>query len=294
VLLARYSLPAVPRGRYRIEAARAVFEDPFALALSEADVASATTLLVYPRLVELERLFSQAGGASLAGGRVLLRRTAGFDLHSVREYQEGASLRKVHWPTTARRGTLMVKELEDAPHDEVGVLLDAYRHAVVGESFDVQVRAAGSILRSHALRGRRAVLTVSTSPPESCHVASFDGEWRLALELLAAAEPTGSDPPERFLGRDASPAANATELVAVTAALTPRLADALLERAFGRHPTSLVLVDAPSFRPEEAPPPRDPALLRLQAAGVPVAVIRRGDDLAAKLSGLAEALASHG
>ena len=293
-LLARYSLSAVPRGRYGIEAARAVFEDPFALALAEADVGSATTLLVYPRLVELERLFSQAGGATLAGGRVLFRRTAGFDLHSVREYQEGESLRKVHWPTTARRGTLMVKELEDAPHDEVAVLLDAYRHSAVGGSFDVQVRAAGSILRSHAIRGRRAVLTVSTSTAESCHVASFDGEWRLALELLAAAEPTGSDPPERFLGRDASPAANATELVVVTAALTPLLVETLVERALGRRPTSLVLVDAPSFGPQEAAPVRDPALLRLQASGVPVAVVRRGDDLAAKLSGLAEALASHG
>ena len=79
----------------------------------------------------------------------------------------------------------------------------------------------------------------------------------------------------------------------VTALLTPSLADALLERAFARRPTSLVFVDATSFRQEEAPPVRDPALLRLQASGVAVAVVRRGDDLAAKLSGLAEALAAH-
>ena len=293
-LLARYTLPALRRGRYRIAAARAIFEDPFGLALAEAQLGGETTLLVYPRLVELERLFSQAGGAAHAGGRVLLRRTAGFDLHSVREYQQGESLRKVHWRTTARRGTLMVKELEDAPHDEVAVLLDADARAVVGESFDAQVRAAGSILRAHALRGRRTVLTISSSPPESCHVASFGGDWRVALELLAAIEPTGGDPLDRFLGRDGSPATQAMELVVVTALLTPSLADALLERAFARRPTSLALVDAASFGPDEAQPLRDPALLRLQASGVPVAVVRRGDDLAAKLSGLAEALAAHG
>jgi len=293
-LLARYVLSAVPRGRYRFEAVRAVFEDPFALARAELLLGTESALLVYPRLVELERLFSQSGGSTQAGGRVLLRRTAGYDLHSVREYAQGDSLRKVHWRTTARRGTLMVKELEDTPHDEVAVVLDADGRAVVGESFDVQVRAAGSILRAHAVRGRRSLLTVTSSPAETSHVASFDGEWRVVLELLAAAEPTGTEPVARFLDRDASAAAQAAELVVVTAALDLRLTDALLERALGRRPTALVLVEAASFGHEDTPPARDPALLRLHAAGVPVATIRRGDDLAAKLSGFEEAYTAHG
>ena len=58
-LLARYVLAGVPRGRYRFEAVRAVFEDPFGLARAETELGSESTLLVYPRLVDLERLFSQ-------------------------------------------------------------------------------------------------------------------------------------------------------------------------------------------------------------------------------------------
>ncbi len=293
-LLARYVLPAVPRGRYRFEAVRAVFEDPFGLARAETDLGSESTLLVYPRLVDLEHIFSQNAGLSQAGGRVLLRRTAGFDLHSVREYQQGESLRKVHWRTTAKRGMLMIKELEDTPHDEVAVLLDADGRSVVEGSFDVQVRAAGSILLAHVMRNRRSGLTVTSAPPETCHVASFDGEWRLALELLAAAEANGGEPLTRFLGRDGSPAVHATELIAVTASLDAALGDALLERSLARKPTSLVLVEAASFRPGGAPPSRNPALLRLQAGGIPVAVLRQGDDLAAKLSGFEEALAARG
>ena len=231
----RYVLPEVPRGRYRFDAVRAVFEDPFGLAHAEQDLGAESTLLVYPRLVELERVFSELG-VTLAGGHVVLRRTAGFDLHSVREYQQGESLRKVHWRTTAKRGELMVKELEDMPHDEIAVLLDADSRAVVGESFDVQVRAAGSILRANALRGRRALLSITSSPPETCQVGSIDSEWRSALELLAAAEPTGKDALARFLERDASPALQAVELVVVTAALEPQLVDALLDRAFARRP----------------------------------------------------------
>src|SRR4029453_6584614 len=117
-------LPAMPRGRYRFDAVRAVFEDPFGLARAEQTLGAESTLLVYPRLAGLERVFSELG-VTMAGGHVVLRRTSGFYLHSVREYQQGESLRKVHWRTTARRGELMVKELEDMPHDEVAVLLDA-------------------------------------------------------------------------------------------------------------------------------------------------------------------------
>jgi uncharacterized protein (DUF58 family) len=289
----RYVLPEVARGRYRFDAVRAVFEDPFGLAHAEQDLGAESTLLVYPRLVELERVFSELG-VTLAGGHVVLRRTAGFDLHSVREYQQGESLRKVHWRTTAKRGELMVKELEDMPHDEIAVLLDADSRAVVGESFDVQVRAAGSILRANALRGRRALLSITSSPPETCQVGSIDSEWRSALELLAAAEPTGKDSLARFLERDASPALHAVELVVVTAALEPQLVDALLDRAFARRPVSLVLVDASSFNGGEPVPLREPALLRLQSGGVPVVSLQRGDDLAAKLSGLEEVRAASG
>jgi hypothetical protein len=188
----------------------------------------------------------------------------------------------------------MVKELEDMPHDEVAVLLDAHEQAVVGESFDVQVRAAGSILRAHALRGRRSLLTITSSPPKSSHVASFEGEWRIALELLATVEPNGTEPVARFLDRDASGASQAGELVVVTGALDARLTDALLDRAFARQPTALVLVDTASFGAGEAQPLRDPALLRLHAAGVPAVTLRRGDNLVAKLSGFEEAYAAHG
>jgi uncharacterized protein (DUF58 family) len=286
-LLGQYVLPHLARGRYQFEGARTVIEDPFGLFVAESPTSGEATLLVYPRLVEIDRLFSEGGGAAQEGGRMLMRRTTGFDLHSVRDYQEGESLRKVHWKTTARRGRLMVKELEDTPHDEVAVLLDANAEAAIGDTFDVQVRAAGSILRVHALRGRRALLAVTTAPPDYRRVTSFDGEWQLARELLAAVEPTGRERAEAFLARDSSPAGQAVELVVVTALLTARLTDELVDRTLAYRPASLVLV-----RPH-AEHVRDPLLLRLHAGGVPVTVLQPGDDLRAKLSALPVQAAAH-
>ena len=281
---ARYVLRSLPRGRYAFEDVRAVLEDPFGFQRREAWLPPSGALLVYPRLVELERLFSEGGLRGQDGRRLLLRRPSGFDLHSVREYEQGESLRRVHWRATAKRGQLMVKELEDAPRDEAAVVLDADAAGVVGapprSSFDLAVRAAGSILRAHTRRGRRAVLIVNSAARETQRVESPDGDWRRALDLLATVEPNGRTPLAAMLADEAGPAARALELAVVTASLTPALVERLLARTLARSMVSLVLVDAASFNGGAAEVPRrEPALLRLQAAGVAVAVVRAGDDL---------------
>ncbi|HEU5280065.1 MAG TPA: DUF58 domain-containing protein [Gaiellaceae bacterium] len=281
-LSVRYVLTAVPRGRYAFSDVRAELSDPFALEQAVVPLPEPGALLVYPKLVRLGPLFSESGERSHDGRRLLLRRNTGFELHSVREYEQGESLRRVHWPSTARRGQLMVKELEDAPRDEIAVLLDADAKAVVGESFDVQVRAAGSLLDAYVRRGRRAVLIVNSQSQDVQHVHSPAADWRRALELLAAVEPSGDTPVARLLGED-SPAARALELVMVTARLEHGLVDRLVQRALSRRKVSVVYVDAASFNGRARR--RDPVLLRLQAAGIAVAVVRAGDDLAARLTG---------
>jgi len=288
----RYTLERVPRGRYTFENVRAELGDPFGLEGVIMSLPTPGALLVYPRLARLERLFSESGGRSHDGRRLLLRRQSGFELHSVREYEEGESLRRVHWPSTARRGQLMVKELEDSPRDEIAVLLDADSKAVVGESFDVQVRAAGSILDAHVRENRRAVLVVNSARREVQHVHSPAADWQRALEVLAAAEATGSIPAAGLLGEEDGPVARALDLAVVTARLEPGLVDRLLQRALSRRNVSVVYVDPASF--SGRPPKPEPALLRLDAAGVPVAVVRAGDDLGERLAGAPGQQALHG
>jgi uncharacterized protein (DUF58 family) len=289
---AGYLLERLPRGRYTFEESVAVIEDPFGLERVEQPLDAPGALLIYPRLVELDRLFSEGGTRAQDGRRLLLRRPSGFDLHSVREYEHGDSLRKVHWRSTARRAQLMVKELEDAPRDEVAVLLDADPNAVVGRSFDLQVRAAGSLLLSHVRRGRRAVLAINGPLPEQQAVRSAEGDWRQALDLLAAVEPEPGPPLAAMLADEANAVTRSLELTVVTASLPPRLVERLAERALASGNVAVVLVDAASFA--GAAPKPIPELLRLQASGVAIAVLRDGDDLAERLSAVEPAEAAHG
>ena len=278
------NLGPLPRGVFALSAPKVAFGDLLGLVTVTPRVAcEPATVVVRPRLTALDGLFSDAGRTAGDGRKVLLRRTAGFDFHSVREYEQGESLRRVHWPTSARRGQLMVKELEDTAHDGVVVILDCDPRYAVGEppgsSFDAGVRVAGSLLQAHAVRGRAATL-VSTGRTRAVvpvrSAADLDG----AVSSLAAAEPDALDGLARFLGGDHSWASSG-ELAVVTAT-TDASAFAKVLAFSTRRLVSVVWIDAASFasRPTRA----EPGLLRLAAHGVPTAVVRHGDDLAAVLS----------
>jgi uncharacterized protein (DUF58 family) len=288
-------LGRLPRGIYMLSDTRVVFGDLLGLvSVAPCTTCEPATAVVRPRLTALDGLFSDAGRAAGDGRRVLLRRSAGFDFHSVRQYEQGESLRRVHWPTSARRGQLMVKELEDTAYDGVVVILDCDPRCTAGEpadsSFDAAVRVAGSLLQAHASRGRLVTL-VSTGRaraviPVRSAAADFDG----AIGQLAAAEPDALDGLARFLAGDHSWLSSG-ELAVVTATTDPAGFAQVLGLAT-RRLVSVVWIDAASFvgRPTRT----EPGLLRLGAHGIPTAVVRRGDDLASVLSARTLEAVAHG
>jgi uncharacterized protein (DUF58 family) len=292
---ATVDLGPLPRGVYATEEAEVVVGDLLGLVSVRPPLAcERLTFVVRPRLVALDGLFSEAGRVGGDGRRLLLRRAAGFDFHSVREYEQGESLRRVHWPTSARRGQLMVKELEDTARDGVVVLLDCDPAGAVGtppdSSFDAAVRAAGSILQAHAARGRSATLVTTGSDGQVVPVRSTRGDLGGAVTCLAAACADARHGLARALHANPSLAGTA-ELVIVTATLDPAAFSVVIAAA-ARRATSLVWVDAASFaaRPTRA----DAGVLRLAAHGIPTAVVRKGDDLAAVLSARSLEAAAHG
>jgi uncharacterized protein (DUF58 family) len=292
---ARIDLGALPRGVYALSDTAVVLGDLLGLlSITPRVVAQQGSIVVRPRLAALDGLFCDGGSAVGDGRRVLLRRAAGFDFHSVREYEQGESLRRVHWPTSARRGQLMVKELEDTTHDGVVVILDCDGRCQVGtppeSTFDTAVRAAGSIVQAHAARGRTATLVSTGRAWAGVAVRSATADLDGLLTALAAAEPDARDGLARFLAGDHRWSTSG-ELVVVTASDDPAAFTRLLALS-ARRSLSVVWIDAPSFasRPTRA----EPGLLRLAAHGIPTAVVRRGDDLAAALSARALREAARG
>jgi uncharacterized protein (DUF58 family) len=277
------------RGRYVLGPGRLLVDDPLGVSRIELQVPAGGTVLVRPRVPTLSVLFSDSGGRGEGGRFAHVRRPSGFEPHGVREYVEGEPLRAVHWPTSARRGELMVRELEDAPRESVAVVLDVERATVTGppgaSSLDDAVRAAAGLVRAHATRSLGVMLVVGTPAPDVHRVRIPGHEWERALDALAAVEGVDGAPlrslvaPRGVLGALA-------ELVVVTA--RPEVVvDALVARAATAHGCAVVAVDAPTYagRPPSAP---SAALLRLAAAGCSVAVLRRGVPVEDALSGIEE------
>jgi uncharacterized protein (DUF58 family) len=280
-------LPRMPRGRYHLGPGRLRATDPLGLTRVEVPVERESTLTVRPRVPELGTLFTETGAWGEGGRRALVRRPSGLEPHGVREYQEGEPLRAVHWPTSARRGELMVRELEDAPRDSIAVVLDTEASTVAGErgdsSLDDAVRAAAGIVRAHALRSRRALLVIGAPQPGIHAVRSVGRDWDQALDALAAVEPAAATP-LRDLVAARGPLGSVPELVVVTAR-PEAVADALVARSAVGRSSALVAVDAPTYAGRPAAGP-SAVMLRLAAAGVALTVLRHGTPLVEALGGL--------
>jgi len=285
VAVGEIDLGPLPRGVFAFSGTEVVLGDLLGLETVTPRVAcEPATVVVRPRLTALDSLFSDAGRAAGDGRRILLRRAAGFDFHSVREHEQGESLRRVHWPTSARRGQLMVKELEDTAHDGVVVILDCDPRCAVGtppdSSFDTAVRVAGSLLQAHAQRGRLATLVSSGHTRAVVPIRSATADFDGAVSALAAAEPDALDGLARFLAGD-HPWASSGEFAIVTATTDQGAFAEMLALARQRS-VSIVWIDAASFASRTTR--AEPGLLRLAAHGIATAVVRRDDDLAAVLS----------
>ena len=208
-------------------------------------------------------LLGERARATLDGRRLLLRRPSGFELHGVREHVEGESLRRVHWPSTARRGELMVKELEDAPRDEVAVLLDCDARVGRRQPPDSSFDAPGARRRLDPAAPTRAA---GAAPCSSLNSRGRETQ-RVALVRGRLARARSSCSPPSSRARLAPAAALLADEGGAGGALararrrhrrrsTGRSLDRLLQRALGRHSVSLVYVDAASFAPGAAAPAR--------------------------------------
>lgn len=101
--------------------------DPFGFFSNQQIFPSVDSLLVLPMIIPIGDFLSLAG--LLPGGKAIQRKSFDVTPHAsgVREYLHGDALKSIHWPSTARRGKLMVKEFDQDPQSEMWIFLDAQK-----------------------------------------------------------------------------------------------------------------------------------------------------------------------
>lgn len=161
------TIPTRRRGVFPIGPLEVIRVDPFWLAVGrwrdERDDRRPPSVTVHPKVYDL---VGPQGAVRVVESESLLRRIAtdpmaGFV--SMREYVPGDDPRLIHWPTTARTGTLMIREHVEVRRPEFTVVLDTGADAGTPADFEEMVDVAAT-LAVHALgQGLDAIVRTTSA-----------------------------------------------------------------------------------------------------------------------------------
>jgi uncharacterized protein (DUF58 family) len=186
-MMARYEVLCKPRGVYRVGPATLRVRDAMALAESVSSGRRADRLVVYPSVESLTGLPVVRGqDPNVNSARANFSHSGGDDFFTLREYQRGDDMRRVHWPSSARRDELMIKQLEMPWQSRALVLLDVRAESyATPDSFEHAVRGAASAMRHLYRHGFSPTLWSGHS--RGTAVATSQA-YELAMEELATVQ----------------------------------------------------------------------------------------------------------
>jgi uncharacterized protein (DUF58 family) len=210
---ATYRLPTERRGCYVVGPLHLGRSDPLRLMrVSQADSAEAS-LWVLPRIhraspVPTGRSQELEGPTSNSAPR------GGIAFHSLREYVPGDDPRLIHWRSTAKTGTLMVRHTVVTNEPRLLILLDTSSAAYDGESFEDAVRVAASLVAAGA--DKRYPTDFRTTGGIAGSVDPIGTGLTDVMDKLAAVQTSDADPGLGCLTRMAPPRNRGVSLGVVT------------------------------------------------------------------------------
>jgi uncharacterized protein (DUF58 family) len=190
---------AARRGPQGAEAVELRSDAPFAVAERRRRIAAAGTATILPRVEPLGDLaFVELAPTAERAMHPWPRRGGGPEYVGIREYRAGDSMRHVHWPSTARHGTVMVRELEAESTRRLAIVVDASTdEGTEWTPLDAACSAAASVALAAAARGQGVRLVAG--PHEPTAVAENE-----LLERLAMLRPDGRPIAETIRGAKGS------------------------------------------------------------------------------------------
>ena len=269
---ATYALVPQTRGRYTLGPLVVDVSDPFALTRLRLEFDEREELLVTPEIEDLGAAPDPSSGPTFGASRARQLFRTGEEYYTMRQYQEGDDLRRIHWPSVARTGELMIRQDESTRRASGLVFLDT-RADALGRAhtpaFERGVSVAASI--GVLLSRRGFVLRLGTT--ELPAAALSEDRFLDALTGISHAEVRSVGPALAHLRAGSSPD---TSLVFVAAPPVPAELGALIRAGAGFGQKLAVLVYPTD--PGRLPPERQ-AQLEGRASQARLSLARAGWDV---------------
>jgi uncharacterized protein (DUF58 family) len=156
-----FTIPTQRRGVLTIGPVRTIRADPVGLLRREYIWTSSLELYVHPQTISIPST-STGLVRDLEGNPTRDLTNSDISFHALREYAPGDDRRYIHWKSTAKTGTLMVRQFEETRRSQIVIALSLSSldfHSE--EEFELAVSAAGS-LGVRAIRDARDVTIVAS------------------------------------------------------------------------------------------------------------------------------------
>jgi uncharacterized protein (DUF58 family) len=279
---ASYTLSSQRRGRYTLGPLSIDLADPFMLTRVRVEFAEREDVVVTPEVEDLlggpNTPFGMSTGLAMA--RNLFR--TGEEFYTMRSYVIGDDLRRIHWPSVARTGELMIRQDESTRRSNAVLFVDT-REAAVGQvhapAFEKTVSAAASVGVLLLRYGFSLKLATSQHPTQRV------GEEHL-LDVLAGASHHTARSLSPALTRLRSAGGGETTLAVVSAPPAPAELTSLVRTGAVFGPKVAVLVhpsdpsSLPPDRREQLESRATQAQLSLSRSGWEVVVLSPSERLA--------------
>jgi uncharacterized protein (DUF58 family) len=300
------------RGLYSLGPVTLFGGDPLGLFQAERHLPQTAPFTVYPRTLPLRDVDLPTG--YLSGGQVVRRRAqyTTTNVRTVRPYEPGDAMNRIHWPTTARRQEIYAREFELDPVADFWLLLDLQRDAHTEPSEDsapampqgtgdaplpwlsshvpdlmpnteeTAVTAAASLARHFLDRGRSVGLIAHGQRRVVVRPDRGERQVHKLLSSLAVLRAVGRTRLDEVLSAETNEFTRNTTLVIVSATTSLRWVEALRALRHRGVRSMVVCIEANTFGPA---PSSLPVISALAAHNIPSRLIKNGDDIAAALGG---------
>lgn len=274
------------RGLFDWGPLRVTATDPFGIFRKHKFIGGTQQILVYPPVIDLPHF--QAPPANLPGEGRFRRRTHYVtpNASGVREYEFGDSFNRIHWPSTARTGDLMVKIFELDPASDIWIILDLERPVHAGDGDDsteeYAVQIAASVARFFLMANRTVGFMSYGRTFDVVEPERGIQQYTRILESLAMARTWGDVPLHDLLSNETRRFGRHTTVIVITPSTDESWVAAMGALQSRGVKAAAIVLEPSTFGAEES---SLGVFASLAATDVYTYMVKRADDIQAALNG---------
>lgn len=273
-----YTVRSLPRGVYQIGDTTVETGDLLGFVRIGRKFEYSERVVVYPKVVPVRGWSGHAPDEYGERQPTNRRSEESSNVIGVREFVQGDRISRIHWPMTARRGTLLAKEFELHVTSEFKFIPDntatSYASEAQAAKFDLAMSITASLMRYAYDNHRKFGMVVPVQPHLSFPTGLDSALLNRCMESLAAMQPNSPRDILSFLRRISDESTRGTVFVVISPRLDKDMAVALSHLKRQGSVQLFVPVTRDRLTEEE-----HVGYERLLASGAQVYLIRNADQL---------------